>query len=84
MAIFIVIANGEDIKRVVEEVIEQHNRCKISDDAWFVDSSCATSKDLSEMLHRPECNGSFIVTPVTSYYGFHQQHVWEWLSSKGA
>ncbi|NQF31019.1 hypothetical protein [Enterobacter asburiae] len=92
MSIFAVVATnpGErsrpKIKQLIHEKIPGTHFLEVDDCLWFVDTELATSKELTILLcgeDNPDKVGSFVVLPVTAYYGMHNKTVWEWLSSKG-
>jgi hypothetical protein len=53
----------------------------IEDGKWIVESPAMTSKDFSESLGVLPTE-SFIVVPVTGYFGRAQPDLWEWLAAK--
>ncbi|MDA8492458.1 hypothetical protein [Kluyvera georgiana] len=92
MAIFAVIATNEQAKEPLQKAIKARFEDSfvqiVGENTWLIDCPLATSKAVTEFL----CGGanvnefrihSFLVLPVTSYYGMHHPTVWEWLQSKG-
>lgn len=55
----------------------------ISPGHWFVYSQLLTPRDISIQLVPNNEADTFLVTPVSSYYGFYNPKLWDWLKSKG-
>lgn len=91
MTVFAIVTTTEAAAERMDVAIthklmpEQYHRVGTT---WLVDTKLPTSRDVTEFL----CGGSdinefkihsFIVMPVTSYFGLHNAITWEWLQSKG-
>lgn len=91
MSIFAIVVTSEndDTRAMMREVVaekfpEQH--MNVDDCLWFVESQLATAQELFNVLDggNDEQNlNSYIIFPVSSYYGRHKMPVWEWLRAKG-
>lgn len=56
-------------------------RLSIEAGKWLLNSSKATSKEVSDDLGISETT-TFIIIPIRGYYGRAQPDIWEWLASK--
>ncbi|HCU0428873.1 MULTISPECIES: hypothetical protein [Serratia] len=88
MTVFAVIATDdqENMKKAVSEKFSTQQFLEVGDSLWLIDSQCATTRDLTMLLCGEDNSAelsSFIVLPVTSYFGLHNKLVWEWLNAKG-
>tara|TARA_B100000929_G_scaffold222162_1_gene178501 strand:- start:767 stop:1039 length:273 start_codon:yes stop_codon:yes gene_type:complete len=80
MPVFLVL--GSDKPEEMGKLISQKfpdNYYEISSDEWFVASEKGTTKSVAEELHPDGESGTFIVIPVTNFWGFHNKSTWEWL-----
>lgn len=88
MSVFAVIASNEqqEMEAAINELYEDADVLRVSTSFWVVDCEKATPKEATEYLLSAK-NGSslrsFIVMPVTSYYGLHSKKLWDWLIAKG-
>ncbi|MCK7307894.1 MULTISPECIES: hypothetical protein [Enterobacter] len=92
MAVFAVVAthveetSRPNVRKQIHDKFTDTQFLEVADCLWFVDAEFATSKDLTLFLSGEDNANqlsSFIVLPVTSYYGLHNMIVWEWLAAKG-
>lgn len=91
MTVFAIVTTteiaAERMERAIAHNFTPEENLRVGN-TWLIDTKLPTSKDVTELL----CGGkdantfsihSFIVLPVTSYYGMHNPNTWEWLQSKG-
>lgn len=92
MAVFAVIATSFEDVTLLEKAISDHFDEKayiLSDEnLWLIDCDLPTTRAVAEKmgLHvhpNPYGISSYIVFPVSSYFGMQLPSTWEWLKSKG-
>jgi len=84
MALFLVVAlqsSTPSVDLAVPLKFPATDFYKIEDGKWIVESSLATSKELSEFLGLTSTATHFVV-PVRGYFGRAQPDLWEWLAAK--
>jgi hypothetical protein len=85
MALYFLVAlqdSAPALETAVSSKFEAGNRYKIEDGKWILDSPAMTSKEFADSLGAVNTESSFIVVPVTAYFGRTQPDLWEWLAAK--
>lgn len=92
MTVFAVVVSEpercENMGTAIVEHFAKENFLRVGECFWLIDSSLPTSRELTLLLTGgDEVNKydirSFLVIPITSYYGLHNKITWEWLQAKG-
>ncbi len=85
MTIFAVVVskNPEKTKAAIQDKFKSGSFYEVDPTFWLVESEFATAKEFAQFLGPNNDIGTYIAFPVTSYYGYHNKVIWEWLSSKG-
>ena len=85
MTVFAVIAPGDNPALSEAVAREFAGRAyKISDGQFLVVADKATISQITEQLGAPTgAIGKILVLPVTSYGGWHDRGIWEWLGVQG-
>ena len=92
MATFLLVSLGaadeaQTLDRLVQSAVQPDDRHQIEAGKWLIQSSKATSKDVSDSIGITELLTStdpvtFLITPVRGYFGLAKPDVWEWLAAK--
>jgi hypothetical protein len=85
MALYFLVAlqnSAPAFQTALSSKIEAANFYTIEDGKWIVESAATTSKDFSESLGSVAKESTFVVVPVTGYFGRAQPDLWEWLAAK--
>jgi hypothetical protein len=85
MALYFLVAlqdSAPAFQAVLSSKFEAASLYTIEDGKWIVESPAMTSKAFAESLGAVATESSFIVVPVTGYFGRAQPDLWEWLAAK--
>jgi hypothetical protein len=85
MALYFLVALQDAapaFKEALSSKMAAANLYTIEEGKWIIDSPAVTSKDFADSLGVVATESSFIVVPVTGYYGRTQPDLWEWLAAK--
>lgn len=79
MTIYAILSDhsNDNLKARVEEKFP--TRYEISKGQQLVSAEGMTTEQVAEAIGKEGEHGRFIVMPVTTYWGWHNQNLWEWL-----
>ncbi|EAA8358369.1 hypothetical protein AB0327_003133 [Salmonella enterica] len=88
MGVFAIIASNDKVvaDRIADK-IQPKDFYRADGHVWFVcaPTEVVTTKELSDFLNISSgAAGRVIVMHVTSYYGYHERELWDWLQIKGS
>lgn len=85
MAIYSVVASSQPelVKTAIKAKFLPHDYLEVSNGFWFVHTGTPTPREFCAEIAPNNDKGTLIVMPVSGYYGFHNQNIWDWLKSKG-
>lgn len=84
MFVFAVISNSrsEELQQKLSEVYAIAN-FQLSETSWFVADTGVTPQEVCEKLNvKPGGISGVVVVRVSSYFGFAQSSIWDWLKVK--
>lgn len=89
MPVFAIIASDDSSKleQILQQKLNTQDFQKVDNKTWFVSApqGLVTPKELSDFLGVSLGEaGKVVIIHVTSYYGYHQRDIWDWLNIKGA
>jgi hypothetical protein len=87
MSLFVVVASSDAEKTgaKLKDKFEPKDMHKADDNTWFVSApeSIVTPKELFDFLGLADGGaGRVLVFMLTSYYGYHFEDTWNWLTAK--
>ncbi|MDD9245282.1 hypothetical protein PVM12_14695 [Enterobacter soli] len=85
MTIYSIAATSDPqkVQAAIKNHFDEPDYFEVHPGFWFVSSGLATPKELSDLIAPNREIGTFIVVPVTGYYGFHNKVMWDWFSARG-
>ncbi|HGM6897102.1 hypothetical protein I5K96_07950 [Serratia marcescens] len=87
MSLFVVVASSdaEKAEAKLKEKFEPQNLHEADNNTWFVSApeSIVTPKELFDHLEFADgAAGRVLIFMLTSYYGYHFEDTWNWLTAK--
>lgn len=85
MALYFLVAlqnSASAFEAALSSKIEAANLYTIEEGKWIVESPAMTSKEFADSLGVVAAESSFVVVPITGYFGRAQPDLWEWLAAK--